>query len=153
MIKKDSNQEKWDKRFVDMVKLVASWSSCIRRQVGAVIVKDKRVLGVGYNGAPAGIKSCKERGECIRETKGIQSGTSRELCYAVCAEQNAILEAGKTKCDLRDSTMYCSLTPCSACAKLIINVGIKRLVCLEKYPDEFSLKLLKDAGIVVEYYK
>lgn len=153
MLKKDENQEKWDKRFVDMVNLVASWSSCIRRQVGAVIVKDKRVLGVGYNGAPAGVKSCNERGVCIRDKQGIQSGTNRELCYAVCAEQNAILEAGKSRCDLRDSTMYCSLTPCSTCAKLIINAGIKRVVCLDKYPDDFSLKLLKEAGVQLEYYK
>ncbi|MBR7091151.1 MAG: dCMP deaminase family protein [Clostridia bacterium] len=152
MVKKDSNQAKWDKRFVDMTKLVAGWSSCLRRQVGAVIVKDKRVLGVGYNGAPAGVKSCVERNECIRDQQGIQSGTHRELCYAVCAEQNAILEAGKSRCDMRGSTMYCSLTPCSACAKLIINAGIVRIVCLDNYPDKFSLKLLKEAGVVVEYY-
>lgn len=153
MAKKDINQVKWDKRFVEMTQLVATWSSCLRRQVGAVIVKDRRVLGIGYNGAPAGIKSCKERNECIRDQYGIKSGENREMCYSICAEQNAILEAGKSRTDIAGSTMYCSLTPCTICAKLIINAGITRLVCLEKYPDQLSLKLLKEAGIEVEFYK
>jgi len=141
---------KWDNRFMDMAKLVATWSSCLRRQVGAVIVKDKRILSTGYNGAPAGVKSCVERGECLREKLGIKSGTCQEVCYAVHAEQNAVAQAAKMGHPLEGASIYITHSPCSICARIMINSGIKRIVFAENYPDEFSLKLLTEAGIEFE---
>lgn len=145
---------KWDKRFMEMTRLVASWSSCYKtdRQVGAVIVRNKRILTTGYNGAPEGIVSCKERGECMRTQLGIPSGTRHELCYAVHAEQNAIIQAARLGTVLDGATLYCTHQPCVICAKMIINAGIKRIVYGEGYPDEFALRLLKEAGVTVELY-
>lgn len=142
---------KWDLRFMDMAKLVSGWSSCFKpsRQVGAIIVRDKRILTTGYNGAPQGIPSCKERVECVREIMGIPSGTRQEMCYAVHAEQNAIVQAAKLGLSLEGATLYCTHQPCSICTRLIINSGIKRVVYDEGYPDEFSLKLFGLAGVEI----
>ena len=141
--------DKWDIRFMEMAKLVSGWSSCYKpnRQVGAVIVRDKRILTTGYNGAPSGISSCKERAECIREKMGIPSGTRQEMCYAVHAEQNAIIQAAKLGLSLEGATLYCTHQPCSICTRLIINSGISRVVYDEGYPDDFSLKLFAEAGV------
>lgn len=146
---------KWDARFMDMAKLVSGWSSCYKpnRQVGAVIVRDKRILTTGYNGAPQGIPSCKERCECIRENLGIASGTRQEMCYAVHAEQNAIVQAAKLGLSLEGATIYCTHQPCSICTRLIINSGIKRVVYNQGYPDEFSLQLLNSAGVEIVKFK
>ena len=146
--------DKWDKRFMDMAFVVAGWSSCFQenRQVGAVIVKDKRILTTGYNGAPAGIISCKERGECMRKKLGIASGTRHELCYAVHAEQNAIIQAAKLGIKLDGATIYVTHQPCAICAKMIINSGISRIVYKEGYPDEFSMELFAECGMKVEKY-
>jgi len=143
---------KWDKRFIEMAQLVSSWSSCHKenRQVGAVIVRDKRILTTGYNGAPAGIDSCKDRKSCIRVDLNIASGTMHELCYATHAEQNAIVQAAKQGICIDGATLYCTHQPCGICSKLIINAGIKRIVFKEPYPDDFSRKLLTDAKIKVE---
>lgn len=140
---------KWDKRFMELTQKVAEWSSCYQenRHVGAIIVRDKRVLTTGYNGAPSGIKSCVERSECLRKKLGIPSGTRHELCYAVHAEQNAIAQAAKLGIVLEGATLYCTHQPCVICAKMIINSGIKRIVYKEGYPDEFSIELLKEAGV------
>ena len=140
---------KWDKRFMELTQKVAEWSSCYQenRHVGAIIVRDKRVLTTGYNGAPSGIKSCVERGECLRKKLGIPSGTRHELCYAVHAEQNDIAHAAKLGILLEGATLYCTHQPCVICAKMIINSGIKRIVYKEGYPDEFSIELLKEAGV------
>lgn len=142
---------KWDKRFMELTEKVAEWSSCYQdnRHVGAIVVRDKRVLTTGYNGAPSGIKSCVERGECLRKKLGIPSGTRHELCYAVHAEQNAIAQAAKLGIELEGATLYCTHQPCVICAKMIINSGIKRIVYKEGYPDEFSIELLRDAGVEV----
>lgn len=146
---------KWDQRFMDIAKLVSGWSSCYKpnRQVGAVIVRDKRILTTGYNGAPQGIPSCKERSECIRENLGIASGTRQEICYAVHAEQNAIVQAAKLGLSLEGATIYCTHQPCSICTRLIINSGIKRVVYDQGYPDEFSLRLLNSAGVEIVKFK
>ncbi len=146
---------KWDARFMDMAKLVSGWSSCYKpnRQVGAVIVRDKRILTTGYNGAPQGIPSCKERCECMRENLGIASGTRQEMCYAVHAEQNAIVQAAKLGLSLEGATIYCTHQPCSICTRLIINSGIKRVVYDQGYPDEFSLQLLNSAGVEIVKFK
>lgn len=146
--------EKWDKRFVEMARLVASWSSCFQdnRQVGAVIVRNKRVLTTGYNGASTGIVSCKERGECLRRKLGIQSGTRHEMCYATHAEQNAIIQAARMGICIDGATIYCTHQPCVICAKMIINAGIKRIVYEHGYPDEFAVQLLNEAGVQLEQY-
>jgi dCMP deaminase len=145
---------KWDKRFMEMTRLVGSWSSCFQagRHVGAIIVRDKRVVATGYNGAPSGIQNCTERGECLRRKLNIPSGTRQEICYAVHAEQNAIVQAAKYGIAITGATLYCTHQPCVICAKMIINSGISRIVYEEGYPDEFSLNLFNEAGIVIEKY-
>jgi dCMP deaminase len=144
--------DKWDKRFMEMAQLVATWSSCYQenRHIGAVIVKNKRVMTTGYNGAPSGIKNCLEREECLRRKLNIQSGTQQEICYAVHAEQNAIIQAARLGISLDGATLYCTHQPCVICAKMIINAGIKRVIYKLGYPDEFSLKLFNEANVSVE---
>ncbi len=146
--------DKWDKRFVELAKTIATWSSCYQdnRKIGAVIVKNKRILTTGYNGAPAGIKSCVERGECLRRKMNIPSGTRHELCYAIHAEQNAIIQAAKLGVSIEGATLYCTHQPCVICAKMIVNSGIARIVYLEGYPDEFSRALIAEAGVLLEQY-
>ena len=146
---------KWDDRFMEMAETVAGWSSCFKtdRHVGAVIVKDKRILTTGYNGASSGILSCVEKGECLRVKLGIESGTRHELCYAVHAEQNAIIQAAKLGISVDGATLYCTHQPCVICAKMIINAGIKRVVYKFGYPDEFSMSLCEQAEVLVEKYK
>ncbi len=145
----NENQKKWDQRFMEMCELVSTWSSCYKtdRKVGAVIVKNKRIIATGYNGAPAGIQSCVERGECLRNKLGIASGTRHEICYAVHAEQNAIIQAARGIASVEGATLYCTHQPCTICAKMIINAGITRVVFKNGYPDEFSLKLFDEAGV------
>ena len=146
---------KWDKRFMDMAKMVGSWSSCFQanRQIGAVIVRNKRIITTGYNGAPAGVMSCVERGECLRRKLNIPSGTQHELCYAIHAEQNAIIQAAKLGSSIEGATLYCTHFPCVICAKIIANSGISRLVYRHSYPDEFSAQLLAEAGLSVERFE
>ena len=145
---------KWDERMMGMAKLVPTWSSCykVNRKVGAVIVKDKRILTTGYNGAGSGISSCVDRGFCLREQMNIPSGTRHEICYAVHAEQNAIIQAAKLGVSVQGATLYCTHQPCSICAKMIINSGITRVVFDEGYPDEFSIKMFNEAGVKVEKF-
>ncbi|MBE7089126.1 MAG: cytidine deaminase [Clostridiales bacterium] len=146
--------DKWDKRFMEMTELVGSWSSCYQqsRHVGAVIVKNKRVIATGYNGAPEGIESCMDKKECLRKKLGIESGTRHEICYAVHAEQNAIIQAARVGYSVQGCTLYCTHQPCVICAKIIINSGIVRVVYKEGYPDEFSMQLFKEAGVKVEKF-
>lgn len=148
--------DKWDKRMMELAELVSTWSSCYKqnRKVGAVIVKDKRVLTTGYNGAGSGIVSCVEKGECLREKLGIPSGTRHELCYAVHAEQNAIIQAAKLGVSVDGATLYCTHQPCVICAKMIINSGIKRVVYNQGYPDDFSLEMFAEANVeIIEFSK
>ena len=145
---------KWDERFMNLAETVADWSSCYQenRHVGAVVVKDKRILTTGYNGAPSNIESCAERGECLRRVRNIASGTMQEVCYAIHAEQNAIVQAAKMGVSLEGATIYVTHQPCSMCARMIINSGIKRIVYLDGYPDEFSLELIEGAKIELEKF-
>ena len=140
--------DKWDNRFMELAKTVATWSSCYQenRHIGAVIVRDKRILTTGYNGAPQGVVSCKDRKSCLRREMNIPSGTRQEICYAVHAEQNAIIQAAKLGISIEGATMYCTHQPCVICAKMIVNSGISRVVYGEGYPDEFSLEIFKEAG-------
>ncbi len=144
--------DKWDKRFMEICDVVATWSSCVRRSIGAVIVMDKRILTTGYNGAPAGITSCKDKGFCMRDEHSIPSGTRQEFCYAVHAEQNAITQAAKLGVSVQGATLYCTHQPCTICTRMIINSGIKRVVFNHPYPDEFSMKLLQESGVLCERY-
>ena len=146
---------KWDKRFMDMAKMVGSWSSCFQanRQIGAVIVRNKRIITTGYNGAPAGVMSCVERGECLRRKLNIPSGTQHELCYAIHAEQNAIIQAAKLGSSIEGATLYCTHQPCVICAKMIVNSGISRVVYREGYPDEFARQMLLEGGVKLEKYE
>ncbi|MBQ2723907.1 MAG: dCMP deaminase family protein [Clostridia bacterium] len=145
---------KWDKRFMEMADTVGTWSSCFKddRHVGAVIVKNNRVLTTGYNGAPAGIKSCKEKGFCLRQQLNIPSGTRHELCYAVHAEQNAIIQAARLGISLEGSTLYVTHQPCVICARMIINSGISRIVYRHGYPDDFAKQLFDETDIVLERF-
>lgn len=147
--------DKWDKRFMDLACEIANWSSCYKpnRNIGALIVKNKRILTTGYNGAPTGLTSCKERGECIRVNMGIKSGERHELCYAIHAEQNAIIQAAKLGVSIDGATIYCTHQPCSICAKMIVNAGIARVVYMHPYPDEFAKTIFDQADIVIEQYK
>ena len=138
----------WDEYFLEIAKLVASRSTCLRRQVGAVFVRDKRMLATGYNGAPSGLKHCEEVG-CIREREGVPSGERHELCRGIHAEQNAILQAAQFGISLRDSVLYGTTQPCVLCAKMLINTGIKRMVVLGGYPDSLAREMLEEAGVDV----
>ena len=146
--------DKWDHRFMEMARLVSSWSSCFNegRAIGAVIVKDKRVMTTGYYGAPAGMKTCKERGECLRRKLGIPSGTRAEVCYAIHAEQNAIIQAAKIGLSIQGATLYTTHQPCSVCAKIIVNSGISRVVFEKGYPDDFALNFFEETGVRLERY-
>jgi dCMP deaminase len=143
----------WDDYFMQLAKLVATRSTCIRRQVGAVLVSNKRILATGYNGVPRGLKHCLEIG-CIRDEMKIPSGTRAEICRAVHAEQNAIIQCAiYGGVSSEDSTIYVTHQPCSVCTKILINAGVKRIVYEEPYPDEFALGLIKEAGIELEQWK
>ena len=142
---------KWDDYFMDIVDIVKNRSTCLRRHVGSVIVKDTRILSTGYNGAPSGCKHCIETG-CLREEKGIPSGERHELCRASHAEQNAIVQAAKHGVSIDKGTIYVTAQPCVICSKLIINAGIKRVVYKGKYPDELSKQLLLEANVELVQY-
>ncbi len=146
--------DKWDRRFMEMAHLVSTWTSCFAegRAIGAVIVKDKRVMTTGYNGAPAGLKTCRERGECMRRRLGVASGTHAELCFAIHAEQNAIIQAAKMGISIDGGTLYCTHQPCSMCTRIIINAGIRRVVYEQGYPDDFSLELFHESATRLERY-
>ena len=118
--------------------------------VGAVIVKDRRAIATGYNGAPKGIRHCEERGGCLRQKMGIPSGQRHELCMALHAEQNAIIQAASMGHAIEGGTIYITHQPCGICAKMIVNAGIKRIVVREGYPDELAVEILNEAGLVVE---
>ena len=140
----------WDEYFMKITHLVAERSTCMRRMVGAIIVKDKKIVSTGYNGAPKGLKHCLEIG-CLREEMGIPSGERHELCRGAHAEQNAIIQAAGSGTSMDGATMYCTDSPCSTCTKMIINSGIRRLVLGKKYPDELGEKLIAESGIETVY--
>ncbi|MFH1093226.1 MAG: cytidine/deoxycytidylate deaminase family protein [Candidatus Omnitrophota bacterium] len=148
ILNKKIKRPSWDKYFLSIAELVAERSTCLRRQVGAVIVKDKRILTTGYNGAPSGLDHCDKTG-CLREKMNVPSGQRHELCRALHAEMNAILQAAQYGISLGGSIIYCTNQPCIICAKMIINAGIKRIVVLSSYPDEFARQFLKEADIEV----
>ena len=135
---------------MEMAELTAKRATCSRRQVGAVITRDNRAVATGYNGAPRGLAHCEEKGGCLRQKLNIPSGQRHELCRALHAEQNAIISAASMGNAIEGGTIYITHQPCVICAKMIVNAGIKRIVVREGYPDELSMEILDEAGLVVE---
>jgi len=138
----------WNDYFMEIAALVAKRSTCLRRAVGAIIVKDKRILATGYNGAPSGIAHCAEVG-CLRETMQIASGERHELCRGIHAEQNAIIQAAYHGVPIQGASLYCTNLPCSICTKMLINAGIKKIYYRSGYADQLSKDLLEEAEIEV----
>jgi len=136
----------WERYFLEIARLVSSRSTCIRRRVGAVAVKDKRILATGYNGPPSGLTHCEEVG-CLRERLGIPSGQRHEICRGLHAEQNTIIQAALHGISLKGAEIYCTTFPCIICSKMLINAGIERIYYIEGYPDELSKDMLDEAGI------
>jgi len=152
MKQKAKARPSWDDYFMQLTRLVATRSTCLRRQIGAILVKDKRILATGYNGAPRGMKHCLEIG-CIRDKMGIPSGTRQEICRAVHSEQNAVIQCAVYGVSSEGSTMYITNQPCTICTKMLINAGIKRIVYENPYPDEFAISLLKESGVELVQWK
>ncbi len=136
----------WHEYFMDITRLVARRSTCMRRHVGALLVKDKNILATGYNGTPTGITHCDVTG-CLREQLKVPSGERHELCRGLHAEQNAIIQAARHGVNISDSTLYCTNSPCIICTKMLINAGIRQVVYLEGYADRLSLEMLAEAQI------
>ena len=139
----------WDRYFMQVASVVATRSTCMRRDVGALLVLNKRILTTGYNGTPSGLRHCREVG-CVREQMNVPSGERHELCRGLHAEQNAIIQAALHGSSLKGATLYCTHQPCILCTKMIINAGIKRVVFEGAYPDPLALEMFKEAGIDLE---
>lgn len=139
----------WQDYFMNITYLVAERSTCTRRKVGAIAVKDKHILATGYNGSPAGVAHCFETG-CLREQLGVPSGQRHEICRGIHAEQNVIVQAAVHGVSLAGATIYCTTQPCFICAKMLINCGVQGIYFAEEYPDELSEQMMKEAGIRFE---
>jgi dCMP deaminase len=142
----------WDEYFMEIAHQVATRSTCLRRHVGAVIVRDKRILATGYNGPPRGLAHCDEVG-CLRSERGIPSGERQEICRGLHAEQNAIIQAALHGVSVEGGTIYITHQPCITCAKMIINSGIVRAVCANTYPDEMARDMLAEADVALEVWE
>lgn len=138
----------WEEYFMEIACLVARRSTCLRRQVGAVMVKGKNILATGYNGTPSGITHCEQAG-CLRQQLNVPSGERHELCRGLHAEQNAIIQAAKHGINIADATLYCTNSPCIICSKMLINAGIQRIIYREGYPDLLSMEMLAESGVEV----
>lgn len=145
---KTNQRPDWDSYFIEIARIVARRATCLRRQMGALLVKDRRILSTGYNGAPAGLPHCEETG-CLREALGIPSGERHELCRALHAEQNAIIQAALHGVAVQGATLYCTHQPCNVCAKMLINAGVKRVVIMNDYPDPMAADFFSQAGVEV----
>lgn len=141
-----------DTYFMRMADLVATRSTCLRRQVGAVVVKEKRVLTTGYNGAPKGLKHCAEVG-CVRTQNNIESGTRHELCRGVHAEQNAVIQAAYFGASIKDASIYTTNFPCVMCAKILVNAGIIEVIYKDDYEDPLSKDIMNESNVIVRRYE
>jgi len=139
----------WDEYFMEIAEVASKRSTCLRRKVGAVLVKDNHIISTGYNGGISGIRHCNEVG-CVREKLKIPRGERHEICRGVHAEENTVIQAALHGTSTEGATIYTTFTPCTHCAKIIANAKIKRVVCKGEYPDEFGIKLLKEKGIGIE---
>lgn len=142
----------WETYFMDIAHLVAKRSTCRRRAVGALLVKDKRILSTGYNGAPSGLKHCLDIG-CLREKLNIASGERHELCRGIHAEQNAIIQAALHGVSIKDATLFCTNQPCLICAKMLINASITKIYYHSGYPDAMSIGMFKEANVELIKYR
>ena len=147
-----SARPSWDEYFMEIAQLVSKRSTCLRRKVGAVLVKDKRILATGYNGAPRNLPHCIETG-CLRDKLNIKSGERHELCRGLHGEQNALLQASLHGVSVKDSVLYCTTHPCIICAKMLINAGIKEVVIKSGYPDKMAMEFFDEAGVKVRVFK
>jgi dCMP deaminase len=143
---KERQRPDWDEYFLDIAELVSRRSTCRRRSVGAVLVKEKRILATGYNGAPTGLRHCLDLG-CLREQNNVPSGERHELCRGLHAEQNSIIQAALHGVSVREATLYCTNHPCVICAKMIINAGVAKVIFREGYSDQLSDEMLQEAGV------
>ncbi|MEG0072263.1 MAG: cytidine/deoxycytidylate deaminase family protein [Raoultibacter sp.] len=150
-MKPQTTRPSWDEYFMKLATEVASRTTCLRRAVGAIIVKDRRILSTGYNGVPTGIRHCDEVG-CLREQLGVPSGQRHEICRGLHAEQNAIIQAARYGTNIEGASIYITTQPCIVCAKMIINAGITEIVYQNPYPDELSQEMLKESGIALRIY-
>ena len=141
----------WDQYFMDITRLVATRSTCLRRQVGAILVKERNILATGYNGVPSGITHCDAEG-CLRVRLNVPSGERHELCRGLHAEQNAIIQAARHGININGATLYCTTMPCIICTKMIINAGIGKVVYGEGYTDDLAREMIREAGIEVEHF-
>ncbi|MCX7856897.1 MAG: cytidine/deoxycytidylate deaminase family protein [Deltaproteobacteria bacterium] len=142
----------WDSYFMEIAEIVSKRSTCIRRKVGAIIVKDKRILSTGYNGAPVNLVHCNEKG-CLRQKLNVSSGERHELCRGLHAEQNAIIQAAYHGVCIRDATLYSTHLPCSICIKMLINAGVNSIVYKDGYPDKLSLEIISEARLKVSKFE
>jgi dCMP deaminase len=142
------NRPTWEEYFMEITRLVAKRATCLRRQVGAVLVMDKRLLATGYNGAPSGLAHCLEVG-CLREKRQIPTGERHELCRGLHAEQNVIIQAAFHGVRIQGSTLYCTNLPCAICTKMLINSGIQEIVYEGGYGDDLSKEMLLEARIPI----
>ncbi|MDD5006236.1 MAG: cytidine/deoxycytidylate deaminase family protein [Candidatus Omnitrophica bacterium] len=149
---KKNQRPSWDEYFIDTARLISTRSTCLRRKVGAIIVKDRRILATGYNGTPSKIKHCDQTG-CLRDKLKIPSGERHELCRGLHAEQNILLQAALYGISVKDSILYCTNQPCVICAKMLINAGIKEIVVADGYPDKMARDFFREAGIKVRTIK
>ena len=142
----------WDEYFAKLAKEVSTRTTCVRRAVGAVIVKENRILATGYNGVPKGMAHCGEVG-CLREKLGVPSGERQEICRGLHAEQNAIIQAARYGTDISGASIYVNTQPCVVCAKMLINAGIAEIIYQNPYPDELAMEMLEESGIKLRVYQ
>ena len=146
-----SKRPSWDEYFSRIAIEVSKRSTCLRRQVGAILVRDKRILATGYNGAPRGVEHCETRG-CLREERAVPSGERHELCRGLHAEMNTLIQAAEHGIRVEGATLYSTTFPCSLCAKMVINAGIRRIVAQTDYADPIGKELLAEAGVTVDVF-
>ncbi len=142
----------YDEYFMEMAHVVAKRSTCLRRRVGAILVKDKHILSTGYNGAPKGLKHCSETG-CLREDQNIPSGQRHELCRGLHAEQNVIIQAAVFGVSIKGSVLYCTNTPCVVCVKMLINAGVTEIIYAGDYPDELAKQMMSESTLKIKRFK
>lgn len=147
-----TSRPSYDEYFMKMAFLTASRSTCLRRKVGAVLVKEKHVLSTGYNGPPKGLRHCDETG-CMREQLSIPSGERHEICRGLHAEQNAIIQAALFGISIKDSVLYVTNTPCVVCAKMLINAGVKEIIYEGEYPDNLAMEMLSESNMKLRRFQ
>jgi dCMP deaminase len=142
----------YDEYFMEMAHVVAKRSTCVRRKVGAILVKEKHILSTGYNGAPKGLNHCSETG-CIRADQNIPSGERHELCRGLHAEQNAIIQAAVFGVSIKGSVLYCTNTPCVVCVKMLINAGVCEIIYSGDYPDDLAKRMMEESKLKIKRFK